>query len=84
MKSDSLPVSYTPTGLLFTDGTTIDADVIVFATGFEGNMRQEVTDIVGLETGGKLEDFWLLDKEGELRGAWKYIGRKFSKSHLLT
>jgi hypothetical protein len=32
-------------------------------------MRDEVTVIVGKEIGDKLEDYWQLDKEGELRGA---------------
>ena len=35
----SAPVSYTEKGLLLKNGTDLDADVIVFTTGFEGNMK---------------------------------------------
>jgi len=76
MKSDAKAVSFTETGLEFDDGSTLDADVIIVATGFEGNMRLAAEAIVGDEVGAKLEDWWGVDKEGELRGAWKPIGRK--------
>jgi hypothetical protein len=59
----STPVSYTENGILFDDGTELEADVIVFATGFEG-------------------DFWGLDEEGEIKGAWK-ANRKFFTPDLL-
>ncbi|KAF2096611.1 FAD/NAD(P)-binding domain-containing protein [Rhizodiscina lignyota] len=71
VKSDSSISSFTENGLLFADGTTLDADVIVFATGFEGNMREAAEEIVGKEIGEKLDDWWGVDKEGELRGAWR-------------
>ena len=76
VKSDSSISSFTETGLLFADGTTLDADVIVFATGFEGNMREAAEEIVGKEIGEKLDDWWGVDKEGELRGAWRPMARK--------
>lgn len=60
--------SFTATGLLFKDGTTLDADVIVFATGFEGNMRRAATEIVGTEIGSRLDEYMGVDAEGELRG----------------
>jgi len=34
LKSDGPVKKFTPTGLLFEDGSTLDADVIIFATGF--------------------------------------------------
>ena len=76
MKSDAQPTSYTPTGLAFNDGSTLDADVIVFATGFEGNMRHMAEKIIGPEVANQLDDFWQVDAEGEVLGAWKPIGRK--------
>jgi hypothetical protein len=76
MKSDSALTGFTETGLVFADGSTLDADVVIFATGFEGNMRLAARDLVGEEVGDKLEDWWGVDSEGELRGAWKPIGRK--------
>ena len=76
MKSDALPVSYTRTGLLFSDGTEISADFIVFCTGFAGNMRTDVWNLFGSDVPDKVDDFWTLDNEGELKGAFKPPGRK--------
>ncbi|PMD38029.1 putative flavin-containing monooxygenase [Hyaloscypha variabilis F] len=70
----STPVSYTETGILFDDGTELEADVVVFATGFEGNMRYLVRDVFGEEIAEQMGDFWGLDKEGELNGVWKGTG----------
>lgn len=83
MKSDAKAIAFTETGLEFDDGSTLDADVIVVATGFEGNMRLAAEGIVGEEIGAKLEDWWGVDKEGELRGAWKPIGRELALSKCL-
>ncbi|KAI4850494.1 flavin-containing monooxygenase [Aureobasidium sp. EXF-8845] len=74
IKSGILPTSYTKTGLRFEDGTEVDADVVVFATGFRGNLRQSVTSIVGSDTAAHLDDFFGLDAEGEIRGLAKPIG----------
>ncbi|OCL07499.1 putative flavin-containing monooxygenase [Glonium stellatum] len=71
MKSDAEPVEFTSSGLIFSDGETINADVIIFCTGFVGNMREMAADIIGGEAADRLEDFWGLDSEGELRGAYK-------------
>ncbi|KAK0108019.1 hypothetical protein ONS95_002844 [Cadophora gregata] len=60
--------SYTSTGLRFTDGSTLDADVIVFCTGFRTNIRLDVQDIVGPEIGGLLEDWPRQNEEGEFPG----------------
>lgn len=87
MKSDALPTHYTRTGLAFSDGTEIPADVVVFCTGFIGNMRTDVARIFGDEVASRADDFWGLDEEGELRGAFKRHGRKclpLSISHLFT
>jgi len=74
MKSDAAILKYTPTGLEFDDGSTLDADVIVYTTGFDGSLRRTVSEIVGNEIGDKLEDWWGTDAEGEVRGSWKPIG----------
>ncbi|EKG18865.1 Aromatic-ring hydroxylase-like protein [Macrophomina phaseolina MS6] len=69
--------SFTEKGLRFADGSDLEADVIVYATGFVGNMRHAAAEIVGEEVGGRLEDFWGVDAEGELRGACKpMLGQK--------
>jgi cation diffusion facilitator CzcD-associated flavoprotein CzcO len=72
----ALPTEYTATGLAMSDGTHLDADVIVFATGYTGNMRDTAKKIFGDEVGNGLEEFWQCDEEGESRGAWKFTGRK--------
>jgi hypothetical protein len=71
MKSNAIPTHYTPTGLAFSDGTEIPAEVIVFCTGFVGNMRTDVKRIFGKEVASQADDFWTLDSEGELKGAFK-------------
>lgn len=75
MKSDALPTHYTPDGLVFDDGTELKADVIVFTTGFVGNLRDMVGSIVGSEIQEQLEDFCGVDAEGEILGGWKPTGR---------
>src|ERR1700753_3980960 len=68
MKSDSKIAGYTKTGLVFENGSTIDADVIVFATGYEKNMRLYVETFVEKSVADKLDDFAGIDSEGEVRG----------------
>jgi cation diffusion facilitator CzcD-associated flavoprotein CzcO len=84
VKSDAVLTGFTEKGLQFDDGSVLEADVVVYATGFEGNMRLAVADIVGEEVSDKLDDYWHVDCEGELRGVWKPIGRKYSPNSILT
>ena len=79
MKSGSLPTHYTSDGLAFEDGTELKGDIIVFTTGFIQNMRQIAGQILGPEVEDQLEDFWGVDAEGELRGAFKHAGRRYSQ-----
>ncbi|KAI9693499.1 MAG: hypothetical protein M1820_009235 [Bogoriella megaspora] len=74
IKSDSLPISYTENGLQFSNGSHLRADVIVFATGFVGNLKLVVEDLFGSEIANEVGDFWGLDPEGELKGAYKPTG----------
>ncbi|KAH7397964.1 dimethylaniline monooxygenase (N-oxide forming) [Cadophora sp. MPI-SDFR-AT-0126] len=71
VKSKANPVRYVEDGLLFDDGSLLKADVIVFATGFESNMRMIVENLFGPKVASKSEDFWGLDPEGEVLGAFK-------------
>lgn len=77
VKSDALPTRYTKNGLLFSDGTELPCDALVFATGFKGNMRYLAQEIFGDEVAAQMGDFWGLDKYGEIKGAFKPCGRKF-------
>jgi hypothetical protein len=83
MKSGALPTHFTRTGLGFSDGTEIPADLIVFCTGFIGNMRTNVAKIFGQSIADRVDDFWGLDEEAELKGAFKGTGRKLSFPFLL-
>lgn len=74
MHSTSQPEAFTPEGLQLQDGGQIPADVIVFATGFDGNMRNAVGNFVESEVYEKLSEFWGVDEEGELLGAFKFTG----------
>ena len=77
MKSNAVITHFTRTGLGFSDGSEIPADVIVFCTGFVGNMRTDVARIFGKDVAARADDFWGLDEEGELRGAFKRNSRTF-------
>ncbi|PYH87872.1 hypothetical protein BO71DRAFT_436300 [Aspergillus ellipticus CBS 707.79] len=57
--------------LLFDDDTHLHADVVVFATGFKQNVRDTVRTLFGEDVYNGVDDSWGLDKEGELRGAFR-------------
>lgn len=71
MKADAEPISYIGSGLKFSDGSEVTADVIIFCTGFEKSLRDNAGGIFGPKVGGTLEELWGLDDEGELRGMYK-------------
>ena len=76
IKGDAAITGFTKTGLEFGDGSKLDADVIVFCTGFSHDVRGEAIKVVGPEIGERLDDYWSVDDEGELRGAYKPHGCK--------
>ncbi|KAG8665102.1 hypothetical protein FPOAC2_14352 [Fusarium poae] len=65
---------FVPEGLEFQDGSILEADAIVWCTGFENDMRTMISDILGTEIVERIEHHWHLDKEGEIRGAFKPVG----------
>ena len=73
LKSDSAIKEFTKAGLKFEDGSTLDTDVVVFATGF-GDYRDGFRNILSKELGSKVKQIWGLDSSGEPRGAWRDIG----------
>jgi len=77
MKSDALLTGYDEDGLVFDDGSKLDADVIVFATGFEGNMKVMIRNLFSDDVAAQLDDFWGLDDEGEIKGAFRPSGREY-------
>ncbi|CAA7260826.1 unnamed protein product [Cyclocybe aegerita] len=75
LKTDSAIKSYTPRGLLFENGTELEADVIVWASGL-GDPLDKVRRLVEPSVSTSLKSVWGLNKEGELNGTWRDIGVK--------
>lgn len=71
MKSDSSLTGFSQHGLNFSDGSTLDADIVVFATGFEGNVRVMAAKLLDGDVIDKMDDSFHFDAEGELIGVWK-------------
>lgn len=77
MKTDSMPARWVEDGLKCANGDHLKADVVVFATGFVGNLRLLVAELLGNDVAAQVEDYWGLDAEGETRGAFKPSGREY-------
>lgn len=60
-------------GVVFTDGTSMQADVVVLATGYE-NMRESARQLLGNAVADRCQPVWGLDDEGELRTMWRRSG----------
>ena len=76
MKSDAAISGYTEDGLVFDDGSKLKADVIVLTTGFVGSIRGTIASKLGEDIASQVEEYWGLNSEGEIRGAYKPTGRK--------
>ncbi|KAK0713340.1 flavin-binding monooxygenase-like protein [Lasiosphaeria miniovina] len=66
-------VEVLPRGLRFADGSELEADEIVFATGY-ANMRTRARSILGDALADRIGDVWGWDAEGEMRGIWRRSG----------
>ncbi|KAK1991009.1 FAD/NAD(P)-binding domain-containing protein [Colletotrichum falcatum] len=62
-----------PGGLRFADGSELEADEIVFATGYQ-NMRTEARAVFGGDVADRVGDVWGWDGEGEFRTMWRDSG----------
>lgn len=60
-------------GLEFADGTRLQADIIVCATGY-GSMRDTVKRVIGEKTAKQLHTCWSFDKQGEIQTVWRNSG----------
>ena len=56
---------FTGNGLVLKDGGSLDADIVVLATGYD-NMRTTVRKVLGDKVADRCNDVWDLDEEGEL------------------
>lgn len=59
---------------MFPDGEELEADEIIFATGYK-NGRELTRQIFGNEIADGIDSVWGLDEEGEIRGVWRQSGR---------
>ncbi|CAN6640893.1 hypothetical protein TRVA0_018S01530 [Trichomonascus vanleenenianus] len=66
-------VDFTEDSIVFSDGTSLKADIVVLATGYQ-NMRSTAAKIFGDALGDKLNDVWGLDGEYELNTVWRASG----------
>ncbi|KAK9234252.1 flavin-containing monooxygenase [Lipomyces kononenkoae] len=64
-----------PRGLRFADGSVLEADEIIFATGYE-NMRSQTRLILGDKVADKVADVWGYNEEGEMRTMWQDSGHR--------
>ncbi|GAB7340488.1 hypothetical protein MBLNU457_6912t1 [Dothideomycetes sp. NU457] len=64
---------WTEKGLKFEDGEEIEADLVVLCTGFEKDFRKMARRVIG-EAAEDMDEFFGVDEEGEIRGAWKIAG----------
>lgn len=62
-----------PQGLRFADGEELEADEVVFATGYQ-NMRTQARGIFGDEIADRLGDVWGIGEDGEFRHLWRHSG----------
>lgn len=69
--------AFTESGLKFSDGSELQADAVVWCTGFaDKNVRETAAEILGgnkeaRDIASRLDATWGLDEEGEIRGMWK-------------
>lgn len=64
-----------PQGLELDDGQILEAENIIFATGYL-NMRTQCRKIFGDLVADKVKDVWGFDEEGEIRTIWRKSGHK--------
>ncbi|KAF7352016.1 hypothetical protein MVEN_01163800 [Mycena venus] len=67
------PASYTEDSIVFTDGSAIETDVVIYATSYRSirdDLRPLFTDAVIDQT----SPLWGIDEEGELKGCYRSSG----------
>ena len=62
-----------PHGVLLDDGTELEADEIICATGYQ-NMRTVTEAVFGDQVASKVPNVWGYDEEGEMRVIWRQSG----------
>jgi len=73
LKSDSVLERFTKHGVLFEDGSQLEADVVIFATGFS-DFRNSIREICGDEITDGLNELGGLNEEYETNSFWRHCG----------
>ncbi|KAG8884116.1 hypothetical protein FRB98_002606 [Tulasnella sp. 332] len=60
-------------GILFKDGSVLDADIVVLATGYT-SMRETCRNIFGPKVADRTGTVWGFDKQSEIQGIWRRSG----------
>lgn len=66
---------FTPTSVVFADGAAIEADEVIFATGY-ANGRTRTRKVFGDEVADRIQPIWGFDEQGEIRGVWRRSGQE--------
>ncbi|KAF8070683.1 hypothetical protein FPV67DRAFT_1561425 [Lyophyllum atratum] len=75
LKTGSSIKRFNENGLEFEDGSTLDADIVIFATGY-GEVTDAVRAVCGPQVADQLLPIWGLDAEGELNSVWRDSGHE--------
>ncbi|KAH9929373.1 FAD/NAD(P)-binding domain-containing protein [Fomitopsis serialis] len=75
VKSGGSIERFAENGLRFSDGSVLEADIVIYATGF-GDSRDVVKDICGLDVHAKLVPTWGTTSEGEINSVWRESGQE--------
>ena len=66
---------FTQSGVRLTDGEELEADLVVFATGFE-SQSSTIARAFGAEVSQKVGQIWDIDDEGYMNGTWRQTGQE--------
>jgi hypothetical protein len=73
LKQGTEPAHFMPDGLIFEDHSTLEADLVVFTTGYE-LIQNSMCEGFGEEIVRRTSPVWGLDKEGKPRRAYTPSG----------
>ncbi|KAI6029338.1 FAD/NAD(P)-binding domain-containing protein [Pisolithus microcarpus] len=73
LKSNGNIARFTPDGLLFEDGSTLDAEVVIFSTGYASG-RTAYLQLLPSHLHDAVQPLWGLDNEGELHTVAREVG----------
>ncbi|KAG1846376.1 hypothetical protein DFJ58DRAFT_730500 [Suillus subalutaceus] len=70
---------FSPTGMVFDDGSRVMADLVIFATGYsKTTIKQVAESLFGPQVADAVHDLGGWDSDCELAGVWRPTGRQYS------